>query len=234
MLVCGVTEIYRDMLLAPDPSHFSWWRSFKKNATKTEFSTNELSITRSTEFPESFELTNAGLRISLRCLDDSSAQRTSVRLFEWSETGSEESNELTLGQDSKSDKHNGHGDVEDRSSANVGSDENNWTGYNVPSTNVNDSDGIIDSDRDEARRSQEDGLSWAFLDCELELGGTAYAIAIQLQHTQAGDRYRASAAVDKNLFKNRHYPHRLLFVNAEAVEGAKRRAMLIRHDYAAW
>ncbi|KAF1967648.1 hypothetical protein BU23DRAFT_572965 [Bimuria novae-zelandiae CBS 107.79] len=163
------------------------------------------------EFPESFELTNAGLQISLRCLDASTIRRSiAERLYNLS-----------------------HDDLidEDGSSENVGSNESSGTEYNGTSTIVNDDN---DSDQDESCGSHEDGVSYALLDCELEVGLTKYAIAIQLQHTQAGDRYGASAAVGENLFKHGHYPHRLLFVKAEAVEGAKCRAMLIRHDYTAW
>jgi hypothetical protein len=79
------TGIYKDMLFAPDFDHFHWWRSFKRNAMKTALSTNEPSIAGSMEFPESFELTDAGLQISLRCLDASAVQLSDMRAIGESE-----------------------------------------------------------------------------------------------------------------------------------------------------
>jgi hypothetical protein len=228
------TRMYKDMLLAPSPMHFNWWRSFKRKAMETALSTNEPSIIGSTEFPESFELTNAGLLISLRCPSASTIRRKAVRFFS---TDSEERSHPTLAQVPYRDEHNEHSDDkidEDHLSGNIGSEENGETDHNNTSTSISNGYGTTDEDHYEARRSHEDGVSCALLDCKLELGGTTYAIAIQLQHTQTGDRYKASPAVDEGLFKHGRNAHRLLFVNAEAVEGTKRRAMLIRHDHTAW
>jgi hypothetical protein len=98
------------------------------------------------------------------CLDAFTAQRIALQLSKRSQiyinrscsTISEESTDLTPGQASKSDEHDEHANnkIDDnRSSANFGSDEISRTDYNGVSTNVNDSDGIIDSDQDKAHRS---------------------------------------------------------------------------------